>query len=262
MLKTGQAIVNVKQRHHESFQIRPPFVKPDENVGDEELRAAMKKFAVFIQTEASEFENLSFPQSSQEKDNFPLLDPLEKVILTNIIERPFDGVDERTKTMGLHPSQMAKIHESLTQKGFVRSIYIDRKKLFELTESGKTVAKELKIQIPAKKTKGGLEHDYWIHQTVQFLRKQGFQPVCEVNGIDIVDQQASIAVEIETGKSDIKRNILKLKKSRMTNCYLVATDKAVEIKIKTLTKESSFISVFFVKDFFKFKKDMLTSSSS
>ena len=214
----------------------------------------MKKFAVFTQTEAPEFENLSFPQSSQEKDNFPLLDPLEKVILTNIIERPFDGVDERTKMMGLHPSQMAKIHESLTQKGFVRSIYIDRKKLFELTESGKTVAEELKIQIPSKKTKGGLEHDYWIHQTVQFLRKQGLQPVCEVNGIDIVDKQASIAVEIETGKSDIKRNVLKLKKSRITSCYMVATDKAVEIKIKKLTKESPFIKVFFVKDFFKLKK--------
>lgn len=260
MLKTGQAIVNVRQRHHDPFQIRPPFIKQNGNACDEELRAAMKKFAVFTQTEEPEFENLGFPQSSQDKDNFPPLDPLEKVILTSIIERPLDGVDERTKMLGFHPSQMVQIHESLSKKGLIRSIYIDRKKLFELTESGKTVAQELRIQMPSKKSKGGLEHDYWVRQTVQFLKKHEFQPVCEVNGIDIVDEKTGIAVEIETGKSDIKGNILKLKNSRISSCFMIATNKAVEIKIKNLAKECPSIKVFFAKDFLKLAKNQIIKS--
>jgi len=122
MLKTGQAIVNVKQRHNDSFLIRPPFVKQDENVWDEELRAAMKKFAEKTKTEEPEIENLPISQTPQESDTTPPLRPLEKVLLANIIERPLDGVDERTKRLGIHPSTIANLHASLSEKGIINTL--------------------------------------------------------------------------------------------------------------------------------------------
>ena len=261
MLKTGQAIVNVKQRYHDPFQIRTPFTEQPANVWDEELKAAMKKFADMTETDLPGLEDYGTSQTSQRSDNFPPLEPLEKVILTSIIQRPLDGVDKRTKLLGFHPSQMAQIQESLMKKGLIQLVYIDRKKLFKLTETGKTLAEKLKIPVPSKKTRGGLEHDYWIHQTVQFLRKHEFQPVCEIDGIDIVDKSTGIAIEIETGKSDIQKNILKLEKSRVSSCFMLATTKAVEIKLKESAKDYPFLKVLFVKDFLKLTKDQITSTS-
>jgi len=115
---------------------------------------------------------------------------------------------------------------------------------------------------------GSIAHEYWKRFYAQRFREHGYKVEFEVprksGQVDVVAKKENekIAIEIETGKSDIDRNILKLKKSRITSCYMIATDKAVEIKIKKLTKEYSFIRVFFVKDFFKLTKDMLTSSSS
>ena len=39
--EAGQAIINIKQRHHDSFLMRTPFVKQEENISDEELRRAI-----------------------------------------------------------------------------------------------------------------------------------------------------------------------------------------------------------------------------
>lgn len=260
MIKTGQAIVNVKQRYHGAFQIKTPFIKSPEYISDDELKAAMLKFAEISQPDSSPIENLSIPQTSQGTDTFPPITPMEKVILTNITERPLDGVDQRTKTLGFHPSQMSQIHESLTKKEMIRPVYIDRKKLFELTDSGKILVEEMKIHMPSRNARGGLEHDYWVHQTVQFLKKHEFQPVCEVNGIDIVDPKLSIAIEVETGKSDIKKNLLKLEKSRILNCFMIATNKPAEIKIKELSKNHSFIRILFVKDFLKLTEEKILTS--
>ena len=260
MLKTGQAIVNVKQRYHDPFQIRTPFTGQPASVWDEELKAAMKKFADMTETDLPGLEDFGTSQTSQRSDNFPPLEPLEKVILTSIIQRPLDGVDKRTKRLGFHPSQMAQIQESLMKKGLIQLVYIDRKKLFKLTETGKKLAENLKIPVPSKKTRGGLEHDYWIHQTVQFLRKHELQPVCEIDGIDIIDKSIGIAIEVETGKSDIQKNILKLEKSRVSSCFMLATTKAVEIKLKESAKDYPFLKVLFVKDFLKLTKDQITST--
>ena len=43
MLKTGEAIVNVKQRSPDAFMIKPPFIKQGEFIGDAELRALMAR---------------------------------------------------------------------------------------------------------------------------------------------------------------------------------------------------------------------------
>jgi len=261
MLKTGQAIINVKQRHHDSFLIRPPFIKQDENIRDEGLRKAMEKFAGQIRLKEPEIEILSSSQTPQESDTTPPLGSLEKVLLANIIERPLDGVDERTKRLGIHPSTVADLHAALSQKGVIKTVNVDRKKLFEITDHGKLIAEKSGIQIIKRSTRGGIEHTYWVYETARFLRKHEFQPVCEVNGIDIVDTEAGIAVEIETGRSDIKKNLLKLKKSRFPRCFMLATNKTAETKIKALSKEFPSIQILFVKDFLKLTKDRLTPSS-
>jgi len=255
MLKTGQAIIHVKQRYQDPFLIRPPFIEQEENIWDEELRAAMKDLAGCIKPNEPAFEISSTPHTPQDSEN---LSPLEKVLLADIIERPLEGVDERTKRLGIHPSIISALHSALSDRGLITPVIIDKKKLLEVTDHGKAVAETLGIAIPRMETRGGLEHTYWIHQTVQFLKKHVFQPVCEVDGIDIVDTKAGIAIEIETGKSDVAANLAKLDNSRIPMCFMLATNKAAEIKIQNQSKSFPSIHVLPVKDLLKLTKDQLT----
>ena len=109
MLNTGQAIVNVKQRHHDSFLINTPFVREDENVWDEELRSAMKEVSKDSHLNPSDIMERSSPHLPQDKDTSPPLlskpniTGLEMCLLSDISEHQFNGVDARSKRLGLHP---------------------------------------------------------------------------------------------------------------------------------------------------------------
>jgi len=258
MLKTGEAIINVKQRHHDSFHIKPPFVPDSGNVWDEELREAMKKFASENEQKGPQIPESQTPQTSQDKDTSPL-NALEKVLINNILERPLDGVDKRTKRLGLHPSNIANLHSSLTDKGIIKTVGVDKKKLFEITPDGRILIEKAGIDIKKQDSRGGVEHTYWINHVLQSLRNLEFNPVTESGGIDITDATSGLAIEIETGKSDIKKNLSKLDQSRFPYQFMLATSKPVELKLKSITSTFPQIRIMFVKDFLKLTKGQITS---
>ena len=276
MLDTGQSIINVKQRYHDPFLLKPYFTQIDENMSDDELRKAMKSY----KDEHIRISDLNAltgdSKSSQVNDTSSPLLPHEKILFANIIENPLLGVDKRSKVLGLHSSIMSDIHNSLEEKGIIKTETVDKKKLMELTSYGRYIATEEGFAIPERQTRGGIEHYYWIEQTVQFLKKQEFQPACEKFDIDITDIKNSIAIEIETGKSDIKKNLLKLarlKDSQVSNCFMLSTTRPIEFKIKEIAKDifkdfaSEYpaitnIKIMFISDFLKLTKDQIIHSSN
>ena len=263
MLKTGEAIINVKQRHHDSFLIKPPYIDQSSIITDEELKQAMKQFADELSLIVPQQEQNSSFQSSQGNDNpSPHMETLEKVVFTSIIDHPLDGVDKRTKRLGFHPTMMVKYHDSLIHKGIFKPVYVNRIKLFEITDHGRDVAQMHKIAIPKKKTRGGLEHDYWLNKTLQFLIKQKFKPVTEKLGIDIVVFDERLAIEIETGKSNIENNLLKLTNSQvLKSCFMLATNKFAEQKIKKFQSQYPTINFMNVKDFLKLSKENIRKNN-
>lgn len=262
MLRTGQAIINIKQRHQDSFLIEPPFVPEEGNICDDELRQAMCHFADEIRKSQPEIPQSPISQAPQESDTSSPIAPLEKVFLANIAERPLDSVDERTKRLGLHPSTIAELHSSLVDKGIIKTVGVDKKKLFEITPDGRAEAEEAGIPIKKQKSRGGIEHTYWLNQTAGFLRNLEFEPVMEAGGIDLVDTAAGIAIEIETGKSDIRSNLEKLASSRFPAPFMLATSKETEIKLKRIAEPYPSIRVMFIKDFLKLTADKIISNPS
>ena len=134
----------------------------------------------------------------------------------------------------------------------------------ELTSYGRYIAHEEGFAIPERQARGGIEHYYWMDQTVQFLRKHKFQPVYEKFDIDIVDIKTGIAIEIETGKSDIKKNLLKLsnlENSQVSNCFMLSTTRPVEFKIKELARDFPAIKIMFISDFLKLTKNQIINTS-
>lgn len=252
ILDTGQAIVNVKQRYPDPFLIRPTFISQDHNITDTELENCMKGFSHLSVAESDSEANSSSIPSFLEID---ILSPLAKILLQNIAEKPFLPVSQRYKILGVSMAQGNDIQKELIDKGYAIAQTIDGCRLLELTQKGRKEAQNLGIEMPAYK--GGLEHSYWVNETVQYLKKREFQPVLEAQDIDISDLTAEVAIEIETGKSNIKKNLAKFNKSRFRACFMLATNKDTEFKIKQLVKDyptKSSLKVLFVKDFLKLTK--------
>lgn len=246
MLKTGEAIAIRKQMESEPCQLQANYVEIAGGLSDAEL------IRILHDSDTSKADShvkvkQSTPQTAQTIDISPP-NALEKVFLANVAERPLDGIEERTARLGLHPSQTVELCKNLEQKGLIRTVFVDRKKLIELTPYGL-------IACPVKRdTRGGIEHYYWITQTLQFLRNLGFQPVTEAEGIDITDTAQSLAIEIETGKSDITGNLLKLDKSGHSHLFMLTTNKPAEFRIKELARAYPRIRTMHAKDFQKLSK--------
>ncbi len=274
MLKTGEAIMHAGQRYHEPFTIRPPFTRQTRNVTDEELLDMMSRFPSPYSSADFSADDLTdstvqnpgvslCSQTSQHDETS--LSSLERVMLQSIIERPLDSMDERTKRLGIHSSQLAEIHTSLCKKGIIRTKTIDRKKLFDVTPFGRDAAKESGIPVQSKKGRGGIEHDYWTAQIVQTLRKLGFQPVLEFAGFDISDMKAGIAIEIETGSNntkDIIANLEKLASSGFTHCFALVTSRPALSKIMELGNSYPSLTILYIKEFLGMSRESITSAGN
>jgi len=123
------------------------------------------------------------------------------------------------------------------------------------------MAEKAGLKIKKQDSRGGIEHSYAIHQISRNLRNLELQPICEVGGIDIVDAKDSLAIEIETGKSNIPTNLLKLEKSGFKNLFMLATNKIAEFKIKARQPDFKSIQFMHIKDFLKLSIDHILSKS-
>jgi len=101
--------------------------------------------------------------------------------------------------------------------------------LYELTELGRTVCSSAHIEINPKPCES-LEHRYWVKQTAKYFEKRGYDvkhehPVKGNGAIDILATRGSrrVAVEVETGKSNIKANLDKIKDAGFDRIVFVAT---------------------------------------
>jgi malate/lactate dehydrogenase len=74
---------------------------------------------------------------------------------------------------------------------------------------------------------------FWVRRVAEYFEKNSYDVACEhpVKGngaIDILAQRPGerIAVEVETGKSNVKENLLKIKDAGFDRVILVATSPA------------------------------------
>jgi len=104
--------------------------------------------------------------------------------------------------------------------------------LYQLTDFGRTFCSSIGVD-PDPKPRESLEHMFWISSAKKHFEKQGYDVLCEhpVKGNGAVDILATkpgqrIAVEIETGKSDVKINLKKVRKPGFDRIVLLATSPA------------------------------------
>jgi hypothetical protein len=180
------------------------------------------------------------------------LSPLGRIMLENIAFKPFLGLVKRFKELGLKVSHGYKVIEELTVYNLIKPLTIDGNRLYDLTTSGK---KSLGQKL-SRKGRGGLEHRFWIDKIKEhYLNSDGFT-FLEKDDIDLVVEtiEKKLALQVETGKSNIQANLTKLGRYTADLKYVVTTNPETEIRTKEmlndlLVPDKENIHILFVKDF-------------
>jgi len=264
MLTVGQAIVK-SGRTPFPFLIDCPYVGVAKgSVTDEFIREHISKFTFISHPN----EGFSPPkQDFQTFSNPETLTPPEAIVLEDIALDPLIGVDRRYKKLGLNPRDGNEIQQSLLDKGLIRSVRVDRNKLFELTDQGLDVLDMNGLKRPKGSARGGAVHNYYLEKIKQELQRLGGTTVLEKDDIDLVAHTNAgiIAVQVETGKSNIKKNIRTLNEFLATHRFMVATnDSALKIIQDNLPDHNALgdIRAYHAKEFIPSLHLILTPNGS
>jgi hypothetical protein len=211
---------------------------PKGSVQDAKVRAVMKGRNIL--------RNLPAMRPQKESTGQPgKLGDREATLLIDIAARPYSGVVERYRRLGVSRRAGDTLKKALLEREIVEPVdIITRSGRMVLLEITRTAWEYLASEgIPRKEigSNEGLEHRFWKHKVAQLFEKGGYTVKIEeqVNGFtDIVIEKngKQLPIEVETGKSDWKKNIEKNLKKGFSTVIVVATNPECLQKIQTQIK--------------------------
>lgn len=177
--------------------------------------------------------------STYDSDTHPPMPDLSREairFLTDVAARPLSTTVSRYQRLNLSRRRGNAIRQDLLTAGLIESVPIATRSgqvvLYQLTDYGRTCCSGMGVD-PGPPSRASLEHSYWVMKAKQHFEKQGYELTVEhaVHGNGTVDLLAErpgerVAVEVETGKSDIKENLNKLREKGFDRVVFVATSPA------------------------------------
>ena len=138
-----------------------------------------------------------------------------------------------TSSLNLSRRRGNAIRQRLADAGIIKAVAIATRSgqvmLYELTDLGRSVCTAAGIDA-GPKPRASTEHMFWVRRTSTYFEKDGYVVTHEhaIKGNGAVDLLAErpgerIAVEVETGKSDVKANLAKIRQADFDRVVLVAT---------------------------------------
>ena len=251
MLQVGEGICR-SDRLDRPILLKIPYLAVQKGaVSDEEIKSYMRPYLAELEPEHPPIQQTGHIQDIPSRET---LTPLAGILLTSITENPLLGVVKRFKKLGIKTAQGYRLLAELETKAMISSQLVDGKRLHDLTPQGRS---QLNLK-QARPGRGGLEHRYWVDQIKKhYMKKEGFTYL-EKDDIDLVVESYAkrLAIQVETGKSDLMGNLMKLARYQVDLRFMLATNRAAEIKLKQILAEilvpnREQIKVLFVKDFMK-----------
>jgi hypothetical protein len=188
-------------------------------VPDVEVRERMGRLSGFSGPETGKnWEN--GPVSGSDEDRG--MSEAEKRLLVDILKEPFAGVQKHYDRIGVSSRNGNRVKERLEELWLVRSHEISpgasggRMLILELTEKGVAFLQRLGYDCRYPYYAGGAEHEYGKDIVAKYLQGRGYRTVKEYQvpddgRVDVLGERDGerVAVEVETGKSDIQANLKK-----------------------------------------------------
>jgi hypothetical protein len=156
--------------------------------------------------------------------------------LADLIDRPLSTTVARYHRLHFSRRRGNAIRQSLQHAGLIEPVALATRSgqvmLCQLTEDGRAICTALGLA-PSEPPRASLEHEYWAGQAARMFEQQGYEVAHEYHiagdgFVDVVAERpgARVAVEIETGKSDIAGNLAKLRDAGFDRVVFVATSPA------------------------------------
>jgi hypothetical protein len=156
--------------------------------------------------------------------------------LADLAAHPLSATVPRYQRLHLSRRKGNAIRQDLAKAGLIAAVALATRSgqvvLYELTDWGQTTCRQLGLD-SGPVPRASLEHRYWVQRVTELFESQGYDVSHEhqVPGDGAVDLLAQrpgeqIAIEVETGKSDVAGNLAKLKKAHFDRIILVATSAA------------------------------------
>lgn len=154
-------------------------------------------------------------------------DPELQSLLRHIAEHPFEPVTRRYSKLGLSRRKGNALRQTLEQLRLVTPLAVSRPSgvltLLELTNEAKSWLRRTRSTLTP--LHGGLLHAYWQNECRRLLEAHGWKVKLEWRKPDsqhLIDVMASKAnrtllIEVESGKSDWKKNLEQLKSTQVTH---------------------------------------------
>ncbi len=237
MLPVGQAIVKLQDRWRKPFLVQFPLVRVQKGiVKDRDISRYSRAIQAGSGRKSPEiFKYGRVPQIPM-YDN--ALNDSAFIFLEDILAYPDDGVKIRYKRLGLSAGTGNRLKEQLLDQGWLQDQVVElgktRKVLLRLTKMGKEA-----LGLDGKNPEyGSLAHEYWKRFYAQQFKEEGYKVSLEAprksGNVDVlaIKDGETTAIEIETGKSDIIRNVKQDLLSGFDKVLVVATDKKALGKVE------------------------------
>ena len=156
--------------------------------------------------------------------------------LADVAVRPLATTVSRYERLSLSRRRGNAIRKDLVTAGLIEPVPLATRSgqviLYQLTDAGRTVCERNGIGA-GPRPRASLEHIFWTQRVAEYYESQGYEMRREyrIDGNGAIDLLAEnhhqrLAIEIETGKSDIAGNLRKIQGAGFTRIILLATSPA------------------------------------
>jgi hypothetical protein len=168
-------------------------------------------------------------------------------LIKDVLDEPFAGGSSRYKRLRWSVRHGNRVKDELVDLGLMSVNPVNKGdsqiKLLDLTAEGRRVAKQVCPDRKIMRALESREHAYWKNRVAGALADAGLKVEQEkpVRGgrVDVhASNGHSVAVEIETGASDIEKNIAKARDSGVDQVVVVPTNVSARKKVKKRLAEA------------------------
>jgi hypothetical protein len=248
-LDTGQAVVKLQGRWQRPFTVDIPLVPIKKgSVSDEILREKMRPYSTYFTADHNELiMQEEIPENRDPRKKKTEISSEEKKLIEDIQKYPYSGVVERYKRIGWSRRKGNEYKKSLIARKLIETVEIPTKSgrvvIITLTDLSKST---FEIAVKESKRHGGIIHEYWKHKYAEKYREIGYEvaieyPVGNGKSVDVVAEKEGekIAIEIETGRSNIVNNLMKCINAKFSKIIVVALNNKIKSFIKNEVAENA-----------------------
>lgn len=214
LLPVGQGIVKLQDRWRQPFLVQFPLVDAKKGAVTDELLHQVQhgkiSWAAFRDRTGG-----YFTSPSRSRQNAMSLEEGAVALLCDVFHHPDDGVDLQYQRLQVSADKGNRWKEQLTQNGLVRSDTVKsgrtRRVMLRLTSEARLLMTPSKGHDP----QASFIHEFWKRRVAKQFEAKGYSVALEASRqrgggkMDISAARASesLAIEIETGKSDVVSNV-------------------------------------------------------